>query len=115
MTCCEDDRIESKAPISFGSGSALVRVKALGHCGCLARAKKSSEWMCSVTFEKRELRVNPIFFWHGFGHFFAPQKNKFNKINSLQEIFYLNFGGLGLTGGGRRNARHGDWVRRMRF
>ena len=86
MTCCEDDRIESKAPISFGSGSALVRVKALGHCGCLARAKKSSEWMCSVTFEKREPRVNPIFFWHGFGHFV-----RLRKINSIKSIAYRDY------------------------
>ena len=31
MTCCEDARIESKAPISLGRGSLLVRVKAFGN------------------------------------------------------------------------------------
>jgi transposase len=40
------------------------------------------------------IRVNPIFFWHGLGHFGVVQKNKLNKINRLQQLFYLNFGGL---------------------
>lgn len=41
-----------------------------------------------------ELRVNPVFFWHGFGHLAVLQKNKLNKINHLRDIFYLNFDGL---------------------
>jgi hypothetical protein len=85
MTCCEDARIESKAPISFGSGSfLLLRVKALGNSRWRASAKNSGELMCSVSWEKILVRVNPIFFWHGFGHFEVPQKNKLNKINKLR-------------------------------
>jgi len=49
MTCCEDARIESKAPISLGKGSLLVRVKALGNSGWRASAKKSAELMRSVS------------------------------------------------------------------
>ncbi|MBK9440569.1 MAG: hypothetical protein IPN53_04325 [Comamonadaceae bacterium] len=30
MTCCEDARMESKAPISLGKGNLPVRVKAWG-------------------------------------------------------------------------------------
>ena len=95
MTCCEDARIESKAPISLGKGSLPVRVKALGNSGWRASAKNSAELTRSVSWEKRELRVNPIFFWHGLGHFGSVQKNKHNEINRLRDIFYLNFGGLG--------------------
>jgi hypothetical protein len=98
MTCCEDARIESKAPISLGKGSLPVRVKALGNSGWRASAKNSAELTRSVSWEKRELRVNPIFFWHGLGHFGSVQKNKHNEINRLRDIFYLNFGGLSKRG-----------------
>jgi len=54
MTCCEDDRIESKAPINLGKGSLLVRVKALGESGWRASAKNSTELMRSVSWEKRD-------------------------------------------------------------
>ena len=87
--------MQSKAPISLGKGSLLVRVKALGNSGWRAAAKNSAELTRSVSWEKRELRVNPIFFWHGLGHFGAVQENKLNEINQLQRVFYLNFGGLG--------------------
>ena len=50
--------------------------------------------MRSVSLEKMEFRVNPVFFWHGIGYFEVHQKNKLNKINRLRDIFYLNFGGL---------------------
>lgn len=89
--------MESKAPISLGKGSLLVRVKALGNSGWRASEKNSAELTRSVSCEKREPRVNPIFFWHGFSHFGAVQKNKLNEINQLRHVFYLNFGGLVVT------------------
>ena len=91
--------MESKAPISLGRGSLLVRVKALGNAGWRASAKNSAELTRSVSWEKREVRVNPMFFWHGLGHFGAVQKNKLNEINQLRDVFYLNFGGLGVAWG----------------
>ena len=50
MACCEEARIESKAPISLGRGSSRVRVKALGNWGWRASAKKSAEWIRSVSY-----------------------------------------------------------------
>lgn len=94
MTCCEDARMQSKAPIRLGKGNLPVRVKALGNSGWRASAKNSAELICSVSWEKRELRVNPIFFWHELGHSGAIQKNKLNEINQLRLVFYLNFGEL---------------------
>ena len=81
--------MESKAPISLGNGNLLVRVKALGNSGWRAAAKNSAELTRSVNWEKRELRVNPIFFWHGLGHFGAVEKNKLNEINQLCDNFTL--------------------------
>ena len=59
MTCCEDARMEIKAPISLGKGSLPVRVKALGNSGWRASAKNSAELMRSVSDEKMLVRVNP--------------------------------------------------------
>jgi hypothetical protein len=42
MACCDWFRIVSKAPISAGSGSLRLRVKALGKSGCRAICAKSS-------------------------------------------------------------------------
>ena len=69
MTCCEDERIDSKAPISLGKGSLEVRAKALENSGWRASAKNSTELMRAVSWEKRELRVNPIFCCRTVSHF----------------------------------------------
>ena len=108
MTCCDWLRMDSRAPISRGSGSLRERVKALGNSKCRASAAKAGEWIRSVSWEKRLPRVNPIFCCHGdiallrkFVRNF--QKNQLNHIvtgiiltpPSNLKLPFLKFGGFG--------------------
>ena len=68
MTCCEVPRIDSKAAIRLGRGSLRERVKALGNKKCRASAVNSVEQIRSVSSEKKDLRVNPIFCCHSSSH-----------------------------------------------
>ena len=69
LTCCDAPRMDSNAPISVGNGSWRLRVKALGNSKCRASAANSSEWMRSMSWEKRARRVNPIFSCHAHSPF----------------------------------------------
>ena len=99
MTCCEAERSESKTPIRLGKGSLRERVKALGNSAERACAANALEWMKSENWEKRPLRVNPIFCCHAYSHFGQHFQKKVNEINRLQTRFYLKFGGLATDGG----------------
>ena len=94
MTCCEDERSESKAPIKLGKGSLRERVKALGNSPDRARCANPLEWMRSVNWEKTVPRVNPIFCCHAYSHFGQHFQKIVNKISKLQYVLYLKFGGL---------------------
>jgi hypothetical protein len=70
--------MQSKAAIKLGKGSLRERVKALGNKACRASAANSAELTRSVSWEKKELRVNPIFCCHSSSHFLQRFRNKFN-------------------------------------
>jgi hypothetical protein len=53
----------------------------LGNSKCRASAANSGEWMRSVSWEKRVLRVNPIFCCHTYIPFRQQIENKL--INKL--------------------------------
>ena len=78
MTCCEVPRMDSNAPIKLGKGSLRERVKALGNKACRASAANSVEQIRSVSWEKKELRVNPIFCCHSSSHFLQRFRKIFN-------------------------------------
>lgn len=69
MTCCEVPRMDNKTAINFGKGSLRERVKALGNKACRASAANSVEQIRCVNWERKDLRVNPIFCCYGSSHF----------------------------------------------
>jgi hypothetical protein len=70
--------MDSKAAIKLGKGSLRERVKALGNKACRASAANSVEQIRSVSWEKKELRVNPIFCCHSSSHFLQRFRKIFN-------------------------------------
>ena len=89
MTCCDAPRRDSNAPISVGNGSWRLRVKALGNSKCRASAANSSEWMRSMSWEKKAPRANPIFCCHAHRPFRQQIENKPIKSKAYRSTFTL--------------------------
>ena len=98
MTCCDAPRMDSNAAIKLGKGSLRERVKALGNKACRASAANSVEQILCVSWEKKDLRVNPIFCCHSSSHFLQRFRKILNRINRLQQLFYLKFAALSSQG-----------------
>jgi hypothetical protein len=67
--------MDSKAAIRLGKGSLRERVKAWGNKACRASAANSIEQIRSVSWEKKDLRVNPIFCCHSSNQFLRFLEN----------------------------------------
>jgi hypothetical protein len=82
--------MDSKAAIRLGKGSLRERVKALGNKKCRASPANSEEQIRSVSWEKKELRVNPIFCCHGSSHFLQRFRKKLTKSMGYRRYFILS-------------------------
>lgn len=89
MTCCDAPRMDSKAAIRLGKGSLRERVKALGNKACRASAANSVEQILSVSWEKKDLRVNPIFCCHSSSHFLQRFRKNLTKSTGYRWYFIL--------------------------
>jgi hypothetical protein len=82
--------MDSKAAIKRGRGSLRERVKAVGNKACRASAANSVEQIRSVSWEKKDLRVNPIFCCHSSSHFLQHFRNYLTKSIGYRRYFILS-------------------------
>jgi hypothetical protein len=82
--------MDSKAAIRLGKGSLRERVNALGNKACRASTANSVEQIRSVNWERKDLRVNPIFCCHGSSHFLQRFQKYLTKSTGYSDYFILS-------------------------